>query len=34
MLDFIESELEKTVNSTMVSDVPIGSFLSGELIHH
>ena len=27
--DLIESELEKTVNSTMVSDVPIGSFLSG-----
>ena len=31
--DLIESELEKTVNSTMISDVPIGSFLSGELIH-
>lgn len=27
--DFIESELEKTVSSTMISDVPIGSFLSG-----
>ena len=27
--DLIESELEKSISSTMVSDVPIGAFLSG-----
>jgi len=27
--DFIENELEKSIKSTMVSDVPIGAFLSG-----